>query len=386
MPKPKLIRITTVPISLEKLLEGQLPFMQAYFDVIAVASDKKELDAFGERNRLRTHAISLTRKITLFHDVLAVLKLFFFLRKEKPLIVHTHTPKAGLIGMLAAWFARVPIRLHTVAGMPLMEASGMKRRILNWVESLTYRCAHKVYPNSKGLYNFILSEKYTSEQKLKVLGEGSSNGINTGYFSKHHFSEVIIKEERLRLGIAETDFVFVFVGRIVRDKGINELVHAFTKLLEDSKNVKLLLVGPFEDDLDPIDTIVKQQINTNTNIVSVGYQSDVRIYFALSESLVFPSYREGFPNVVMQAGAMELPSIVSDINGCNEIIIEGENGLIVPPKSETELYKAMKLLVENNSLYKNLKSNARNRITGRFEQSKVWQAILEEYQLLQNKL
>src|SRR6185312_342487 len=147
---------------------------------------------------------------------------------------------------------------------------------------------------------------------------------------------------RQELNIKASDFVFVFVGRLVKDKGINELVSAFSKL--QIQNARLLLVGNFEPELDPLFSETLQRIQSNPNIFSVGFQKDVRPYFSISNALVFPSYREGFPNVVMQAGAMELPSIVSNINGCNEIIKNGVNGIIIPPKNEDELFKAMKSL------------------------------------------
>jgi glycosyltransferase involved in cell wall biosynthesis len=360
--------------------------MQNYFDVTAISSNEEELNRFGNEHGINVYPLAMTRKITPLRDIFAVIKLYYFLRKQRPTIVHTHTPKAGIIGMMAGYFARVPLRLHTVAGLPLMEASGVKRKMLNWVESLTYRYATKVYPNSKGLYDFILSEGFTNTSKLKVLGEGSSNGIDTNYFSRDHFTNSACAKIRQDLSIPESDIVFIFVGRIVRDKGMDELVAAFTKLNNEYINCSLLLVGPYENDLDPISDHTKQTIANHSKIVTTGYRADVRIFYALSDALVFPSYREGFPNVVLQAGAMGLPSIVSDINGCNEIIIPNKNGIIVPPKTELELYEAMKLLLTNKALYHALKQNARSMITDRYERSNVWQAILGEYQLLLSNL
>jgi len=332
MQKKKLIRITTVPISLAKLLEGQLSFMQDKFEVIAVSSEKDNLIEFGKKEHIPVHYVPMTRTMSPFKDLVSLFKMYRFLRAEKPAIVHTHTPKAGIVGMMAAYFAKVPHRLHTVAGLPLMEATGFKRSILNVVEKLTYRFATKVYPNSKGLKDFIEAEKFVKPSKLKIIGQGSSNGIDTSYFSKSHFTEGQIREKRKQLSISETATVFVFVGRIVKDKGINELVEAFIRLHNDNGEVTLIMVGPFEDSLDPIAPETKKSIHEHPNIKAVGYQPDVRLYFALSDFLVFPSYREGFPNVVMQAGAMGLPAIVSNINGCNEIIENKKNGLIIPPK------------------------------------------------------
>ena len=386
----KLIRITTVPISFKVLLKGQLRFMASNgFDVKGVSSEGEELREVRENEGVVMEAINMSRKITPFQDFKSLWKMWNFLRKEKPQIVHTHTPKAGIIGMLAARLAGVPHRLHTVAGLPLMEAMGIKRKILNFVERLTYSSATRVYPNSKGLYNFILQNNFTQSNKLKIIANGSSNGINTTFFSPAQVSEIEKITLREKLNIQPDDFVFVFVGRIVSDKGINELIKAFSELQTAKNNeltgIKLLLVGDLESDLDPLNPETLAEINQNKDIISVGFQQDVRPFFAISDALAFPSYREGFPNVVMQAGAMGLPSIVSDINGCNEIIVEGKNGLIIPPKNVEKLKEKMLTLAKDKNLYTKLKGNSRRMIENRYEQSVVWNALLEEYEgLLQS--
>lgn len=382
MSKKKLVRITTIPISLDKLLGGQLQFMQNYFEVIAISSEKEYLDKVGEKEGVATYHLELTRMITPFSDLKALIKLTWYFIKTKPEIVHTHTPKAGIVGMFAAYLARVPHRLHTVAGLPLLEAQGKKRTVLDFVEKLTYAFATKVYPNSKGLKEIILTNGYCKSDKLKVLANGSTNGINTSHFSTEHFSFSEKEALKAQLGIESGDFVYVFVGRLVADKGINELICAFKKLKINHPNAKLLLVGPLETELDPLSPTTLEAIENVKNIISVGYQNDVRLYFAIADCLVFPSYREGFPNVVMQAGAMGLPSIVTNINGCNEIIIEGENGLIIPTKDEKALCEAMLKCMEDEEFYSFLKQNARTMIVQRYEQKVVWEAVLQEYEAL----
>ena len=386
----KLIRITTVPLSLKVLLKGQLRFMASNgFDVKGVSSEGEELREVHENEGIAVEAITMSRKIAPFQDLKSLWEMWNFLRKEKPQIVHTHTPKAGIIGMLAARLAGVPHRLHTVAGLPLMEAIGTKRKILNFVEKLTYSSATRVYPNSKGLYDFILQNNFTQSNKLKIIANGSSNGIDTTFFSPAQVTETERVTLREKLNIQPDNFVFVFVGRIVSDKGINELIKAFSELQAAENNepagIKLLLVGGLENDLDPLNPETLAEINQNKDIISVGFQQDVRSFFAIADALVFPSYREGFPNVVMQAGAMGLPSIVSDINGCNEIIIEGENGLIIPSKNVEKLKEKMLTLAKDKNLYTKLKGNSRRMIENRYEQSVVWNALLEEYEgLLQS--
>jgi glycosyltransferase involved in cell wall biosynthesis len=378
--KAKLIRITTIPLSLEKLLSGQLQFMSTYFEVIAVSSEKENLEKLGKFIEVDTFHVEMTRQITPLKDAIAVVKLYFFLKKTKPNIVHTHTPKAGIVGMLAAKLAGVPVRLHTVAGLPLLEATGFKRKILDYVEKLTYKFATKVYPNSFGLLEIIKENNYCSINKLHVIANGSSNGIDTSHFNP----KLILEEEkeilRNELSLSVDDFVFIFVGRLVKDKGINELISAFDRLSKEISKVKLLLVGYLESELDPLSNTTLETIKNNQKIISVGFQTDVRPYFSISNVLVFPSYREGFPNVVMQAGAMELPCIVSDINGCNEIITSKINGLIVPVKNQEALLEAMTTLLHDKNLYATLKSNVRKSIVDSYEQKVVWEAILTEYQ------
>lgn len=381
--KQKLIRITTIPISLEKLLENQLRFMKQYYDVTAISADLTNLERVGKLQEVPVYAIEMTRKITPWQDLKATWRLFRFFKKEKPFIIHTHTPKAGTVGMLAAKLAGVPHRLHTVAGLPLLEATGKKRKLLNFVEKITYACATKVYPNSYGLKGIIIKEQFCDQEKLKVIGNGSSNGINTSYFDPELFTDNDIQSLKINLGITPEEFVFIYVGRLVGDKGINELIQAFQKLAAESNRVKLLLVGPFESDLDPLTPETIHEIATNDNIISVGFQKDVRRYFAISDCLIFPSYREGFPNVVMQAGAMGLPSIVTNINGCNEIIIDGANGIIIPVKNSKAIYEAANKMVMENHFREKLQQNARQMIVSRYEQQVVWESILAEYKRLE---
>ncbi len=382
-PKLKLIRITTVPISLDKLLSGQLQFMSSFYDVTAISSDLTFLNEFAKKEKVKVFPIEMTRKITHLQDLKALWQLYIYFKKEKPFIVHTHTPKAGTLGILAAKLAGVPHRLHTIAGLPLLEATGFKRTVLNAVEKATYACATKIFPNSIGLQEIIIKEKLCNPNKLKVLGNGSSNGINTNYFNPRNFSAKQNQDLKKSLGIDPNDFIFIFVGRLVGDKGINELIMAFKKVASLNHYVKLILVGPFESDLDPLAEDTLREIKHNVQISSVGFQKDVRPFLAIAHALVFPSYREGFPNVVMQAGAMGLPSIVTNINGCNEIISEGKNGIIIPVKDTRAIQQAMMKMMNEKELYKQLQSNARKMITDRYEQQVIWEAILNEYDSLE---
>jgi len=372
-------------MSLKWLLKGQLKFISQYYKVIAVSSSGYELNEIA-KEKINIYSVEMSRSITPIKDLIAIYKLNKIFKTEKPFIVHTHTPKAGFIGITAAWLARVPIKLHTVAGLPLMEVSCLKKKILLLVEKFTYLLADKIYPNSFGLESYIKEMKLCGEAKLKVIGNGSSNGIDTNYFSLSEEVKNSSKAIKEKYALGENDFVFIFIGRIVKDKGINELLTAFNNLTESNKDIKLFLVGPYEEELDPISDISKSIISKNKSIFHVGFKEDVRPFLAVSNVLVFPSYREGFPNVVMQAGAMGLPSIVTNINGCNEIINNGKNGIIIEPKDENELKDAMLKLINNAELTKTLAKNSRSMIVERYEQKYVWNEILKEYKSFESQI
>lgn len=380
----KILRITTVPISLRTLLKGQSKFMSQYYEVVGVTSPGEEISDVVNDEGIRVIEVEMTRTISPIKDLASLWKLYKIIKKEKPFIVHSHTPKAGTLGMMAAKLAGVPHRLHTIAGLPLLVATGAKRKLLDTVEKITYKCATKIYPNSLGLKDIIIQNGYTKPSKLKVIANGSSNGIDASHFSIENISEETKTKLREKLNISKNDVVFVFVGRLVTDKGINELISAFKKLSKNYKNIKLLLVGTFESELDPLQDDTLIEIENNPNIINVGWQTDVRPYFAISSILAFPSYREGFPNVVMQAGAMGLPSIVTDINGCNEIIEHDMNGLIIQPKNENELYLAMENLVKNPDKCSTLAKASRQMICNNYQRQVVWEALLKEYKDLEN--
>ncbi|AZQ58478.1 glycosyltransferase family 1 protein [Maribacter sp. MJ134] len=388
----KLIRVTTVPASLGGLLRGQLKFMSNHYEVLGVSSAIcgaktafiDVLENVGKEQGCRVFAVEMTRQITPIADLKATWKLYRLFKREKPFIVHTHTPKAGTLGMIAAYLAKVPHRLHTIAGLPLLVAKGRKRTLLNIVEKLTYSCSTRIYPNSFGLRDIIIENNFTREEKLKVIGNGSSNGIDTSFFDPQLIKDDTKKELKVKLGISDKDFVFVFVGRLVTDKGMNELAQAFDILSKEISNIRLVLVGSRENELDPLLASSEKILESNSSIIAVGTQADVRPFYAIADYLVFPSYREGFPNVVMEAGSMGLPSIVSNINGCNEIIIENENGHIVPVSDMEALLKSMRNVVTLHMNNQGLvPDQIRKLIISRYSRSFIWNEILKEYKLLE---
>lgn len=372
----KLFRITTYPISLRRLLDGQLRFFSDHFQMTAIANPSSELDELGNQQGVRTIGIPLSRKITPIQDLISLWQMTRLFLKEKPDIIHTHTPKAGLIGMVAGWLTRCPKRIHTVAGLPLMASTGFKKQILIAVERITYACATVVIPNSQGLYQYISDNHMCDPKKLHFIEPGSSNGINLDYFSLNAIQPEIMKI-RLALNLYSDIFVFAFAGRIVRDKGIQELVAAFCKLATTSPQIRLLIIGDFDHGLNPISEDARKTLIDHPQIIMVGFQTDIRPYLAVSDMLVLPSYREGLPQILLQACAMDTPCIATDIMGCNEIITE-KNGQLVEAQSTDSLYQAMNRAISNTDKVNQWKSQARESIK-HYDQQLIWQQLLDIY-------
>ncbi|WP_034752400.1 glycosyltransferase family 4 protein [Chryseobacterium daeguense] len=377
----KIIRTSTIPLSLNVLLKGQLKYLSEFYEVVGISSEGELLDEVKEREGIKTIKVNMERGISPLKDAVSLYRLYKILKKEKPLIVHSITPKAGLLTMLSGKMAGVPVRIHTFTGLIFPTRKGVSKKLLITMDQLLCWAATHIYPEGEGVKKDLINYKITSKY-LRVIGNGNVNGIDLQHFSPEQVTGAQKESLRKELNIEDSDFVLVFVGRLVGDKGINELVKAFSLLNKTGKRSKLLLVGPVEQELDPLEQETLEEIKNNPDIISVGFQKDVRPYFAISHALAFPSYREGFPNVVMQAGAMELPSIVSDINGCNEIIIEDQNGIIVPVKNSEKLKNAMERLILDEEYYHQLRMNARELIASRYEQSVVWEALLGEYRKL----
>ncbi len=370
--RKKLIRVTTADISLNSLLKGQLNFLNQYFEVIGVAKDTGVLKEVSEREGIRVVDAPLERPISLVKDIKGLWFLCRLFRKEKPWCVHANTPKGSLLAMIAAWIARVPHRVYTVTGLRYQGVHGMLRTILKTMERLSCLFATNVIPEGQGVLH-ALQEDNITKKPLRVIWNGNINGIDTEYFKP---TESFTERKN-------DTFTFVFIGRIVRDKGIHELTECIRKL-----DCNLILVGSFEDG-DPVDEDDKKFLLTSEKVKFVGWQTDVRPYLEQADALVFPSYREGFPNVPMQAGAMGLSCIVTNINGCNEIIKDGLNGKIIaaPLKEGTKmmeqsLLNTMQWFINHREETKRMGNNARSMIQERYEQRSVWTALKEYYDAL----
>lgn len=372
----KIIRATTIPGSLNNFCRGLLSELQERegYEVVALSSPGEALDEICEREKVRTIAVTMQRHISPVNDLRSLWKLIRVFRKEKPEMVHSMTPKAGLLCMIAAWICRVPVRIHTFTGLVFPTSTGLKRKILMATDWLTCACATHVIPEGEGVKNDLVNNKIT-RKPLRILGYGNVRGIDLNRFDPKN-PEVIKAAEMIR---REEVLTFIFIGRLVGDKGIPELVKAFCRLNKELPDTRLLLIGREEPQLDPLDSNTLKEISDSPAIEAVGQKADVRPWLLASDVFVLPSHREGFPNVVIEAGAMGLPSIVTDINGSREIIHNGENGLIVPSKNADAFYEAMKRLAETPEKIKAMAANARPMIASRFEQGFVRQCLKDYY-------
>lgn len=376
----KLVRITTAPISLNVLLPGQMRYMQENgLEVVMVSSDGPELEMVKKREGCRHHIIPMTRKMTPFSDLRCLWLLYKFFRKEKPDIVHSHTPKAGLLGMLAAKFAGIKIRIHTVAGLRYVTTKGFSRRILITMEKITSWAATYVWPNSFSLKKYITENHLAATRKLEVIGKGSSNGVNLSRYSITSLQNGKLEEIKKKLQYDGKLFYFLSVGRIVHDKGMDELLNAFVKVHEADPQTRLLLVGSFEDEVDPVSDKARQLIETHPAVIMAGWSNDVEYFMHIANVLVHPSHREGFPNVLLQAGAMECPIICSGIDGNIDIVTHQQTGLIAEVKNEAALSQLMGYAIHNETTLQQYAKLLRHQIEQYFNQPVMHLLLHKKY-------
>lgn len=371
--KKKIIRITNIPVSLNVFFKDLLKELSKDYEIVALSSPGKDLEEVAEREGVKTIAVPIERRLSPFKDIVTLFRLIKVFRKEKPDMLHSMGHKAAIIGQFAAKLTGVKYRVHTFTGLAFPTATGFSRYVLKKVDKFICWCSTDILPEGKGVYNDLKNNKITSKP-LRILGNGNIRGIDLSVYDRT--PEVEAEAEKLR---DRKTFTFVFVGRVVTDKGINELVDAFCRLNEEYPQTRLLLVGDRDNGINPITAKTSEKIASSRNIVEAGLQKDVRPWYAAADCFVLPSYREGFPNSVIEAGAMGLPSVVTDINGANEIIIAEKNGLIVPAKDAAALYSAMKRMIEDKSFYESAKACARELVASRYERGFVWKCLKDFY-------
>lgn len=376
--KSKLFITTTAARTLS-FFRGQTKLWNEVFDVCAISSEKEKLIDFAQTEGIRYCYMPMHREISLISDVCCLIHFIWLFIKERPYVVHGNTPKASMLSMVAAWLTRRPVRIYMCHGLRYQTTTGNLRRILMFMEKLSCFCATHVICVSEGVRKQLVVDGLCKEGKGKVVGYGTAGGIDVDYFARESISG--ISDKRAELEIPQDDFVFSFVGRIVKDKGINELVAAFDKLSQEY-HVSLILVGPQENDLDPIKQETEKTIKNNKQIHAVGRQNDVRPYLAACDAFVLPSYREGVGMVLLEANAMGVPCIASDIIGCNDVVTEGVNGELVQPRNVEALYQKMKNWVEHRERVTEFAKGCRNYVLSRYSSEDVKRAYYNELKSL----
>ena len=365
--KPKILIITTIPLTLI-FFKGQISYLKSDFDVELVSSSGEHLNRISTDEKVKSHVVEINRDIKILKDIKSFFNLILLFKKIKPQIIHSNTPKASLLTMIAGFLVNVPTRIYYVHGFKFHAFSGLKRFYFVLFEKITCFFATDVIAVSQGVKN-ELNTINIKQDKVSIIHNGSINGIDLSYYSNTNFEIGCFKK---KYNILETDFVYGFVGRLVRDKGISELLAAFLKVNETQTNVKLLIVGMFDNDDSDFTNEVNAIISNNDNIIFAGFQKDVRPFYKMMNTLVFPSYREGFGMAVLESSAMNVPVIASDITGCNEIIKNNETGILVPVKSISHIYNAMILIKIDNFFYDKLKNNCRDFVSSKYDQKIVW--------------
>lgn len=374
--KKKIIRAVTVSLSLTFCRDMMIKMRAMGYHMVAVTSPGTELDELRDNDGFHCVSVPMRRRVSPVSDLKSLIRMIGVFRKERPWVVHSMTPKAGLICMIAAWLTRVPVRVHTFTGLVWPTTTGLKRRVLMMTDWITCACATHVIPEGRGVMDDLRRGGIT-RKPMRVLGYGNVMGVDMARFSPERFAP------RVRTGV----FTFLFVGRIVRDKGVNELIEAFQRLNAEHPSTRLVLVGNYERNLDPVSDETQRLIDTNDAIQTVGHKDgdDLPHAYAAADCFVMPSYREGFPNTVLEAGAMGLPSIVTDINGSREIVENGKNGFVVPPRDAAALHDAMERMLTDDAARQRMAREARPMIASRFDREFVQQCQIDFYKEVMTK-
>ncbi|HUR64946.1 MAG TPA: glycosyltransferase family 4 protein [Chitinophagaceae bacterium] len=384
---PKLIRITTAPLSLKYLLFNQMRYMNEHgFDVIMVSSEGKEWPDLIANEKCQHRIIPMTRKMTPFKDLASLWKLYRLFKKERPDIIHSHTPKAGLLAMLAARMAGIKPRIHTIAGLRFMTATGTTRRILVSMEKLTAKAATHVWPNSHSLLNYIQENKLVSDKKLEVIGHGSSNGVDLNRFSSAALRPEKLERIKQQIKYDPSCRYLLNMGRIVKDKGVAEVLESFKIVYEKDKQLRLVVLGAFEDDLDPISDEAREILKNHPAIIHIDWSDEVEYFMHLSHLLVHASYREGFPNTLLQSGAMNCPIVCSAIEGSIDIVTDKQTGLLFEPRNQKDLLEKLEYALAHPAEMKVLADALRQKVTDYFSQAYLHECLRKKYiELLDKK-
>jgi glycosyltransferase involved in cell wall biosynthesis len=378
--EPQIVHVTTVPMSLATHLAGQVGYVQRRgYGVHVITSPGPELAPFADREGVPVIAIPMTRTITPFRDLVALARLWRALRRIRPAVVHSHTPKGGLLGMIAAWLARTPVRIYHIRGLPLVTATGLRRALLRATEWTSCRLAHRVLAVSHSMRRIAVEEGLCPAEKLHVPLGGSGNGVDArGKFTPRP-PEVRAAARALH-GVPAGALVVGFVGRLMREKGVVELAAAWRELRERDPRLHLLLVGWLE--LEPEVAGAAEALRADPRVHFTGPSSDLPPLYAAMDLVTLPTYREGFPNVALEAAAMALPIVATSVPGCLDAVEDGVTGTLVPPRDAAALARAIAGYADDPALRERHGEAARSRVLARFAREAIWEAIASEYAAL----
>jgi glycosyltransferase involved in cell wall biosynthesis len=374
--KKRIVICTTIPDTILYILKGQPYFLSQYFDVYIFTAKSSKCDLINKLEGVKVYQLNFVRKINIIHDLISLFQMIYYLTIIKPDILHSYTPKAGLISMLSGWLVRIPVRIHTFTGLIFPSKHGFFKKLLIFFDRITCFFATEILPEGQGVKKDLLVNRITSKN-LNIIGNGNISGIDTSFYNDEEvqFQDAINICNLSHFEINDY-FVFCFIGRLNPDKGLNELYSAFNKI--STKSI-LLIAGEIDDVLDSDFIELLNDMKKNNKIYFLGFLNDVRQVLKISNILLLPSYREGFPNVVLQAMSMKVPVIASNINGCNEIIQHNYNGWLIEPRNHEDLLSKMNFVTQIDINYMDkVKSLCRLTIEEKFEQ-KIYRKNLLNY-------
>ena len=382
----RLVRMTAASMALKVSTRGQPKYMSEHgFDVTMISSDGWELPGVKALEGVPHIEVNLTRKLSPIADIISIYKLYRIFKKLKPHIIHTENLKANLCGPIAGYFAGVPVRIQTMAGLVSPMKKGFKGWLIRQAEILSFQFCTDVWPNSNTSMDYMIRTKMIKASKAKVIGRGSTNGIDLERFNPAAIKPERQEEIKKTVDYHTGDQILLFAGRMVKDKGVEELVAVFERLQPEFPHLKLVLLGPQEADLDPLNSHTLQSISSNKRIVHINWTDEVEYYLSFAKLFVFPSYREGFPNVIMQAGAMKCPVVCSEIVGNIDIITHKVNGILHKVQDEDSLYEAVLFALHNNDQMHQLALQLYSDMVTYYDRYALYELYIKEYKELYAK-
>jgi glycosyltransferase involved in cell wall biosynthesis len=377
------VRTSTVPFFVVTQLNKQYSTLVDFgARLTIITSDGPEIEQIVSRDGIKLHIINIERKISIIRDLRALFQLWSYFIVNKPTIVHSTTPKAGMVTSLAAFFSRVPIRLHTFTGQPWVSLTGIKKFLARLGDLIIGRLCTFCYADSASQVNFLLENRIVDSAKIKVVGAGSLSGVDLNRFDPSRFNESDRLNLRKNLGIPYDAVILLFVGRVTADKGIGELVDAFLSLKSSNSNLHLVLVGPIEDKETKFGNYSLDDLYLIKEVHFVGYTSAPELYMYTADIFCLPSYREGFGTAVIEAAAMKLPAIASDIYGLRDAVLHNQTGILCTPRDIPSLFDAINYLVENEEARIRMGRNAQMRVINEFDSDVINLALIKEYAYL----